>query len=118
MLASAPGVSCTHRDVDIKADNILHDIKDQGILDAFIKAEVANPSNRKFLENYTVYASRPFDLPRRFGDPVLCDFGAAVSGDVKRNHDAQPAVYRSPEVMLKAEWGYPVDIWNVGAMVR
>lgn len=65
----------------------------------------------------TIYASRPFDLLGEFGLPVLSDFGAAVRGDVKRNHDAQPAVYRSPETMLGTEWSYPVDILNVGATV-
>ncbi len=48
---------------------------------------------------------------------VLSDFGSAVRGDEKRSHDAQPNVYRCPEVMLKTEWSYPADIWNFGAMV-
>lgn len=48
---------------------------------------------------------------------MLSDFGSAVRGDQRRNHDAQPNVYRSPEVMLKVNWSYPVDIWNVGVMV-
>ncbi|CAH0044611.1 unnamed protein product [Clonostachys solani] len=46
----------------------------------------------------------------------MSDFGAAVRGDLKRNHDAQPEVYRSPEVMLEVTWSYPIDIWNVGVM--
>ena len=62
-------------------------------------------------------ASRRFDLPKVFGRAVLSDFGSAVQGDERRNHDAQPNVYRSPEVMLKTDWSYPVDIWNVGVMV-
>ena len=48
---------------------------------------------------------------------MLSDFGSAVQGDERRNHDAQPNIYRSPEVMLKTDWSYPVDIWNVGVMV-
>ncbi|PKY07070.1 CMGC protein kinase [Aspergillus campestris IBT 28561] len=102
---------------DIKADNILQEIEDTPILDSFAKAEMEHPSPRKFTEGGPVYASRRFDLPRNFGKAVLSDFGSAVRGDEKRNHDAQPNVYRSPEVMLKTEWSYPVDIWNVGAMV-
>lgn len=47
----------------------------------------------------------------------MSDFGSAVRGDEKQDHDAQPNVYRSPEVMLMTEWSYPVDIWNVGVMV-
>lgn len=64
-----------------------------------------------------MYASRRFELPKIFGRVVLSDFGSAVRGDERRNHDAQPNVYRSPEVMLKTEWSYPIDIWNVGVMV-
>lgn len=53
-----------------------------------------------------------------FGRAVLSDFGEAVNGDQERNVDAQPSVYRSPEVMLKVDWSFPIDIWNVGVMVR
>jgi len=102
---------------DIKADNILQEIADDKILEAFTQAELETPSPRKFVNGVPVYMSRRFRLPKRFGGVVLSDFGSAVRGDLKRNHDAQPDVYRSPEVMLKAEWSYPVDIWNVGVMV-
>lgn len=76
-----------------------------------------NPSPRKFINGIPVYASRRFGLPKTFGRAILSDFGSAVRGDEKRDHDAQPNVCRSPEVMLKTEWSYPVDIWNVGVMV-
>lgn len=76
-----------------------------------------NPSPRKFISGIPVYASRQFELPKTFGRAILSDFGSAVRGDEKRDHDAQPNVYRSPEVMLKTEWSYPVDIWNVAVMV-
>ncbi|RDW61699.1 uncharacterized protein DSM5745_10371 [Aspergillus mulundensis] len=102
---------------DIKGDNILQEIEDTSILERFTQAELASPSPRKFVDGMPVYASRRFELPRSFGRAVLSDFGSAVRGDEKRNHDAQPNVYRSPEVMLKTEWSYPVDIWNVGAMI-
>jgi hypothetical protein len=64
-----------------------------------------------------IHASRGFGLPKKFGYVVLGDFGSAIFGDEKRVHIAQPDVYRSPEVMLKAEWSYPADVWNLGAMV-
>ncbi|OBT64272.1 hypothetical protein VE03_06818 [Pseudogymnoascus sp. 23342-1-I1] len=102
---------------DIKGDNILQEIEDTSILDAFAKAEMDDPSPRKFINDAPVYASRRLELPRKFGNAVLSDFGSAVRGDEKRNHDAQPNVYRSPEVMLKTQWSYPVDIWNVGAVI-
>ncbi|PGH23419.1 CMGC/SRPK protein kinase [Polytolypa hystricis UAMH7299] len=91
---------------DIKGDNILQEIEDRAILEIFTKAEMENPSPRKFINGTPT-----------FGRVILSDFGSAVRGDERRNHDAQPNVYRSPEVMLKTEWTYPVDIWNFGVMV-
>ncbi|KAM4058725.1 kinase [Hirsutella rhossiliensis] len=102
---------------DLKADNILQELVDRSVLEAFVQAELATPSPRKLAHGAPVYSSRRFGLPEEFGDVVLGDFGAAVRGDEKRNHDAQPDVYRSPEVMLMTEWSYPVDIWNVGVMI-
>ncbi|OQD71476.1 hypothetical protein PENPOL_c001G09681 [Penicillium polonicum] len=102
---------------DIKGDNILQELEEMSILDRFTDTEIKHPSARKSVNNMPVYASRRFELPQRFGRAVLSDFSSAVRGDEKRNHDAQPTIYRSPEVMLKAEWSYPVDIWNVGAMI-
>jgi hypothetical protein len=90
---------------------------DKRVLEAFAKAELVTPSARKFIDGAPIHVSRHFDRPRKYGDVVLSDFGSAVRGNVKRDHDAQPNVYRSPEVMLKVEWSYPVDIWNVGVMV-
>lgn len=34
---------------------------------------------------------------------MLSDFGSAVEGDQKLNHDVLPDVYRSPEVILETE---------------
>lgn len=103
--------------IDIKSDNILQEIEDKSILETFTQAELKSPSPRKIVNGFPVYASRRFDLPKVFGRAVLSDFGSAVRGDERRNHDAQPNVYRSPEVMPKTDWSYPVDIWNVGVMV-
>ncbi|TVY15942.1 Serine/threonine-protein kinase SRPK [Lachnellula arida] len=102
---------------DIKADNLLSQIEDNSILDAFTKAEMEHPSPRKTVDGVTVYASRQLQVPNFFGESVLSDFGSAVRGDEKRNHDAGPRIYRAPEVMIEAAWSYPVDIWNVGVMV-
>ncbi|KAI9654918.1 MAG: hypothetical protein M1821_005671 [Bathelium mastoideum] len=102
---------------DIKADNIFVKIADESILDSFVKAELEDPSPRKFINNAPIYLSRSFDCPKAWGIAVLGDFGSAVHGDKKSTHDAQPDVYRCPEVMLKTEWSYPADIWNVGVMI-
>ncbi|GLA41091.1 hypothetical protein AnigIFM63309_008937 [Aspergillus niger] len=88
---------------DIKGDNILQAIEDESLLDAFTAGEMERPSPRKLADGVPVYASRRFGLPRSFGRAVLSDFGSAVRGDESRDHDAQPAVYRSPEVMLQVE---------------
>ncbi|OQE17046.1 hypothetical protein PENFLA_c025G07319 [Penicillium flavigenum] len=102
---------------DIKSDNILQELEEMSTLDRFTDTEIEHPSARKSVNNMPIYASRQFELPQEPGRAVLSDFGSAVRGDEKRNHDAQPTIYRSPEVMLKIEWSYPVDIWNVGVMV-
>lgn len=112
-----PAVGADAGGIDIKADNILHTIVDPGIMDAFVKEEMETPSPRKHVDGSTIYMSRRFGLPNDFGWIVLSDLGTAVRGDVRQNHWAQPKVYRSPEVMLKAPWSYPIDIWNVGAMI-
>lgn len=66
-----------------------------------------------------IYQSRPFRRSgnlRRFGLPVLTDFGEARIGD--RHHGSiQPDLYRAPEVHLELEWTSKVDIWNVGVLV-
>lgn len=93
------------------------EIGDEDIFKSFVTAELESPSARKIVDGAPVYRSRHFDLPKEFGLVVLGDFGSAVRGQEKQTHDAQPNVYRCPEVMLKTEWSYPADIWNLGAMV-
>ncbi|KAL8720126.1 MAG: hypothetical protein Q9225_002971 [Loekoesia sp. 1 TL-2023] len=91
----------------------------EDLLKKFIVAEQENPSPRKEVQGYTVYTSRAFDSPsgKSIGEPLLSDFGSAVSGDVEHSENAQPNVYRAPEVCLKAPWSYSIDIWNVGCLV-
>jgi hypothetical protein len=50
--------------------------------------------------------------------PLLSDFGEARFGDEEHNEDIMPNVYRASEVVLKINWDYEVDIWNVAVMVR
>ncbi|KAL3451850.1 kinase-like domain-containing protein [Aspergillus insuetus] len=91
---------------DIKGHSILQEIADKAILESFSKAELEYPSSRKFIDG----------VPS-FGRVVLYDFGSAVRDDEQQNHNAQPNFYRSPEVLLKADWSYPIDIWSVGVMI-
>jgi serine/threonine-protein kinase SRPK3 len=80
--------------IDIKADNVLQQIEDQTILDDFTTGEMEHPSPRKTVDGMTVYASRQLGVPRCFGSAVLSDFGSAVRGDEKRNHNAGLQIYR------------------------
>lgn len=110
-------MSLTNPLSDLKAENVLQQIRDDTLFERFTTHQLAYPSPRKFLGDLTIYGSENFQLPTKFGLPVLADLSAAVRGDRTRDHIAQPGLYRAPEVMLKAPWSYPVDIWNVGAMV-
>ncbi|KAI4182328.1 MAG: hypothetical protein L6R41_006054 [Letrouitia leprolyta] len=104
--------------VDISAWNILLGIEDKSIIQKFVEAEQKYPSPRKVMDGYTVYATREFENPDGdVGQPLLCDFGSAVSGDVEHDEDVQPDVYRAPEVCIKAPWSYAIDIWNVGCLI-
>ena len=87
------------------------------MLEQFVQDELEHPSPRKNIEGRIIYLSRSFGIPKKFGQLVLSDLGEAVNGESQRHHNAQPDVHRSPEVMLKADWSYAVDIWNVGTMV-
>jgi serine/threonine-protein kinase SRPK3 len=96
---------------------MLHGIADGTLLTDFAAAEIENPSPRKIVDGMPIYASRRFGFPKAIGFVVLGDFGSAVKGEEKRNHNAGPDIYRAPEVMIKADWSYPVDIWNVGVLI-
>lgn len=84
---------------DIKADNILSQIEDKSILSAVTTAEMEHPSPRKSVNGVIVYASRQLEVPKFFGDSVLSDFGSAVRGDEKRNHQAGPQIYRARMIL-------------------
>lgn len=103
--------------IDIKASNILSNIEDESIVSKFEDAESNSPGVQVLRHDRTIYSSRKLGLPKTFGPPDLCDFGAARFGDKVNNDDIQPEVYRAPEVILEMNWSYPVDIWNVGVMV-
>lgn len=93
-------------------------IEDDSVFAAFEEQELLEPSARKLVDgDRAIYVSRELQMPKKWGAPVLCDFGSAVPGDVEHSEDVQPDVYRAPEVILEAPWSYPIDIWNAGCMV-
>ncbi|GKZ32517.1 hypothetical protein AbraIFM66950_001986 [Aspergillus brasiliensis] len=98
---------------DIKADNIMLGIRDDSVFHDFAVNELNNPCPRKELDERTIYVSQELGIPREWGAPVLCDLGSAVPGDIEHLEDIQPDIYRAPEVILEAPWGYSVDIWNI-----
>ncbi|GKZ55682.1 hypothetical protein AnigIFM49718_000765 [Aspergillus niger] len=103
---------------DIKADNIsMFGIDDDSFFHDFTENELRNPCPRKELDGRNIYVSRELGISRQLGAPILCDFGSAVPGDIEHSEDIQPDIYRAPEVILEAPWGYKVDIWNVGCMI-
>lgn len=58
-------------------------------------------------------------MPITYGEPVICDFGAARLGEPGQKHsaDVMPGVYRAPEIIVGMEWDSKINIWSVGVMV-
>jgi serine/threonine-protein kinase SRPK3 len=104
--------------LDIKEENILLGLADPSILEKLDTQEILASSLYKTVNGYNLYKSANFGIPTAFGRPILCDFSLARDGRVEHRHDIQPDPYRAPEVILEMPWGYAVDVWNVGVMVR
>lgn len=108
---------------DIQARNILLRIQDPDVLRDMEESELVYPSARKITSETAVFASRrapgPYDrwLGRKSAT-VLCDFGEARPGKSSHTGLIQPAPFRAPEVLLEIPWSEPIDIWNLGCMVR
>ncbi|KAG6099015.1 hypothetical protein E4U31_004583 [Claviceps sp. LM219 group G6] len=109
---------CHITHTDIKEGNLLFGA-DESVLKAFEKDELENPCPRKEANGRTIYLSRELGIPEEFGEPMLCDFGAAMrlEGGFERPEKIQPNQYRAPEVILDTPWTSSADIWNVGCMV-
>ncbi|KAJ5551034.1 hypothetical protein N7461_005732 [Penicillium sp. DV-2018c] len=85
----------THSGEDIQLKNLLLPAPSPQAMSDFGEHEIKRPAARKALEDRTIYTSSRF--PAGDGLPVL-------------NY------YRAPEVILKSNWDFKVDIWSV-AMV-
>jgi hypothetical protein len=80
------------------------------------ESEIEDPSPRKILDNgREIYLSQ-LPIPGN-GLPLLSDFGEARFGNEVHNEDIMPNTYRAPEAVLKMNWDYKVDVWNVAIMV-
>ena len=116
-------LTCRKTLLDLKPENVLVGLEKTLSLDDIVADEIYSPSPRKVLPDRTIYLSRnDFGHPKSTpGRPKITDFDAAVQVTGSQNtftHSIQPNCYRAPEVILGAPWSYPVDIWNLGAMVR
>ncbi|KAF2723595.1 kinase domain-containing protein [Polychaeton citri CBS 116435] len=96
---------------DLKTDNLMLSIEDQTILDRFEIAEIDDPSPRKVIDNF------PKPDSRKYGLPMLCDFGEARIGATQEGGPlVQPHIYRAPEVTFEMPWGPSIDIWNLACL--
>jgi serine/threonine protein kinase len=129
---------------DLKPENILVGLEKTFSLDCVVQDEIDSPSPRKYLLDRTIYLSHndcghPKSTP---GRPKISDFDSAVRVTASQNtfthpsgiinffhtcsfqnfnfasRSIQPNCYRAPEVILGAQWSYPVDVWNLSVMVH
>lgn len=100
---------------DIQLKNLLLPTPSSSALADFEEREIKVPAARKILKDRTVYTTSRF--PAGDGLPLLGDFGEARFGDEENIGDIMPDYYRAPEVILKSNWDYKVDIWSVAMIV-
>lgn len=101
--------------LDLQLKNLLLPTPKPEALFEFEEEELRMPSARKVLQDRTIYKSSRF--PPGDGLPLFSDFGEARLGDEEHNEDIMPDPYRAPEVILRANWDYKVDIWSVAMVV-
>ncbi|KAE8151468.1 U4/U6 small nuclear ribonucleo protein PRP4 [Aspergillus avenaceus] len=101
-----------HTDIQLK--NLLLPSPSPQALSNFEAREITRPTARKVLKDRTIYITSRF--PAGDGLPLLCDFGEARVENNNNSGDIMPDYYRAPEVILKSNWDFKVDIWSV-AMV-
>ncbi|KAL7658185.1 hypothetical protein ACMYSQ_004321 [Aspergillus niger] len=99
-----------HTDLQLK--NLLLPAPSPEVLSDFEEQVFTRPAPRKFLQDRTIYTSSPF--PAGDGLPLLGDLGEARFGEEEQCDNIMPDYYRAPEVILRSNWDYKVDIWSVG----
>ncbi|KAI2819744.1 hypothetical protein CBS147343_2995 [Aspergillus niger] len=99
-----------HTDLQLK--NLLLPAPSPEVLSDFEEQVSTRPAPRKVLQDRTIYTSSPF--PAGDGLPLLGDLGEARFGEEEQCDNIMPDYYRAPEVILKSNWHYKVDIRSVG----
>ena len=88
------------------------------VLTAFEESQIAHPVPSKDAGDRTIYPSGALQMPTGSHDVQLGDYASSVWGDEENSDLAQPNLYRAPEVILRQNWSYSADIWNLGCIVR
>jgi hypothetical protein len=100
---------------DIQSHNMPLKITDKSVLPEHEHDELENPVLRKTVAGRTIYASRT--LLMTLGTPVLCNSGHERLGDRVNRDDIMKDAHKAPEVILKMNYDYKVDIWNIEMML-
>ncbi|KAJ4259716.1 hypothetical protein NW762_007647 [Fusarium torreyae] len=118
-LHSEAGIIHTGKSIYLKADHFMIPFEDTTVLDEYVMRQEANPAPCIDRNGRPIYVSRSnFGQLRGTVENVkLTDFGLAVRGSQPNNHDIQPREYTAPEVLLKADWTYSVDVWNLALVL-
>ena len=64
-------------------------------------------------ENILFYDDKTYNV-------IICDFSLSIDNEInpkKINHNLQSIWYRSPEVMLKLDYDYNIDMWSLGCIL-
>lgn len=95
--------------------------RDYLILDVVIRDKIEDLLPQKISNNRIIYLLRnDFSFQANsLNRPIITDFGLSVCRDKAfHNHSIQPNGFRASKVIIKANWDYSVDIWNLNVLVR
>ncbi|KAH6846928.1 kinase-like domain-containing protein [Chaetomium sp. MPI-CAGE-AT-0009] len=98
---------------DLHSDNLLIAMTDDSVLADVEEGEMLQPAPRKQDAGRFIYVSRY--MLGGAGPLTICDFGQARIGS-EHTGPAMSLPYRAPEIILKMDWGSPVDLWTVGLL--
>ena len=104
---------------DLYPNNVMFAIADKSLPSRIAQMEKERPSPRKVLPDRVIYNSYRFPDAQCVPPPIIADFGEARMGEPGQKFRGRimPDFYRAPEVILRMEWDFKVDMWSVGLMV-